>query len=170
MSGSHARLSALGQPAGREQDDAAALPRHHCRPDSRNRHGEARIKVIAGSYKETRGPVTDIFIDPVYLDVSLNGKARFHHPTPAAHTVMLYAIAGSGAAATTPIHNREMILFDSGDEIAVEAGPAGLRFLLLSGKPLREPVAWRGPIVMNTEEELQTAFREYQQGTFIKHR
>jgi redox-sensitive bicupin YhaK (pirin superfamily) len=130
--------------------------------------GEARIKVIAGSYKETRGPVTDIFIDPVYLDVTLNGKARFHHPTPAAHTVMLYTIAGSGAAAATPVRNREMILFDSGDEIAVEAGPAGLRFLLLSGKPLREPVAWRGPIVMNTEEELQTAFREYQQGTFIK--
>ncbi len=129
---------------------------------------EARIKIIAGSFGATRGPVTDIFIDPVYLDVTLNPNSRFNHPTPAQHTVMLYAIDGSGAAAATPIKNRELVLFDSGDEIVVEAGPAGLRFLLLSGKPLKEPVAWRGPIVMNTEEELQTAFREYQQGTFIK--
>ncbi len=130
--------------------------------------GAGRVKVIAGSYDSARGSVDDIFIDPVYLDVMLDGDKAFQYPTPPDHTVLLYAIGGSGETAGNPVKNRELILFDAGDEIAVMAGPAGLRFLLLSGKPLNEPVAWRGPIVMNTDEELQTAFREYQQGTFIK--
>ncbi len=129
---------------------------------------EGRIKIIAGELDGTSGPVTDIFIDPVYLDVTLNKNRRFQRQTPAHHTVLLYAIDGSGETASTPVTNRQLILFDSGDEIVVNASSTGMRFLLLSGKPLQEPVAWRGPIVMNTEEELQTAFREYQEGTFIK--
>ena len=67
------------------------------------------------------------------------------------------------------MNNRSLVLFDSGDEIMVQAGPDGIRFLLVSGRPLVEPVAWRGPIVMNTEEELRQAFAELRQGTFIKH-
>jgi len=128
----------------------------------------ARVKVIAGSYGTAKGSVDDIFIDPMYLDVSLDANTDFQRPTPADHTVMLYGIDGHGETSGSPVKNRELALFDSGDEIAVSAGSDGLRFLLLSGKPLNEPIAWRGPIVMNTDEELQTAFREYQQGTFIK--
>ncbi len=66
--------------------------------------------------------------------------------------------------------NRNLILFDSGDEITVQAGEEGIRFLLVSGKPIEEPIAWRGPIVMNSQNELQAAFRELQQGTFIRKR
>ncbi|MGI9538488.1 MAG: pirin family protein [Desulfocapsaceae bacterium] len=129
---------------------------------------EARIRVIAGECEGTRGPVTDIFTDPEYLDVTLSDNGRFQRLTPADHTVLLYAIGGSGRSASTSVSNRELALYGPGSEISVEAGPEGLRFLLLSGKPLNEPIAWRGPIVMNTEEELETAFREYQEGTFIK--
>ena len=128
----------------------------------------ARIRVIAGECEGTRGPVSDIFTDPEYLDVTLAENGRFERVTPLDHTVLLYAIGGSGTSASTAVGNRELLLYGSGSQISVEAGPQGLRFLLLSGKPLGEPIAWRGPIVMNTEEELQTAFREYQEGSFIK--
>jgi len=73
-------------------------------------------------------------------------------------------------ATPSMIGNRSMVLFDSGDEITVTAGPDGIRFLLVSGRPLEEPVAWYGPIVMNTKAELQQAYQELQNGTFIKHR
>ncbi len=128
----------------------------------------ARIKVIAGECEGTRGPVTDIFTEPEYLDITLAENGQFQRLTPADHTVVLYAIDGSGTSAGAGVSNRQLVLYGSGSEIRVQAGPQGLRFLLLSGKPLNEPIAWRGPIVMNTEEELQTAFREYQEGTFIK--
>jgi redox-sensitive bicupin YhaK (pirin superfamily) len=128
----------------------------------------ARIKVIAGRCEGTRGPVSDIFTDPEYLDVTLPGNGRFQRRTPASHKVLLYTIGGSGATAAADVHNRQLALYGPGDEISVSAGPAGMRFLLLSGKPLGEPIAWRGPIVMNTEEELETALREYREGNFIK--
>jgi quercetin 2,3-dioxygenase len=112
--------------------------------------------------------VSDIFTDPEYLDVTLPGNGRFQRRTPASHKVLLYTIGGSGATAAADVHNRQLALYGPGDEISVSAGPAGMRFLLLSGKPLGEPIAWRGPIVMNTEEELETALREYREGNFIK--
>ena len=128
----------------------------------------ALVKVIAGEFSSTRGPVSDIFTDPEYLDVSLPEQGTFHRALPADHTVMLYAIEGSGTTAATTVSNRQLVLYGMGDEISISAGPEGMRFLLLSGKPLREPIAWRGPIVMNTQEELDSAFREYQDGSFIK--
>ncbi len=128
----------------------------------------AHVKVVAGEFGTTRGPVSDIFTDPEYLDVSLPEHGSFHRALPADHTVLLYAIEGSGTTAGTTVTNRQLALYGPGDEVSVSAGPDGMRFLLLSGKPLREPIAWRGPVVMNTQEELDTAFREYQEGTFIK--
>ncbi len=128
----------------------------------------ARIKVIAGQCDGTRGPVSDIFTDPEYLDVTLPGNGRFQRRIPDRHTVLLYTIDGTGATASAAVHNRQLVLYGPGNEISVSAGPAGMRFLLLSGTPLGEPIAWRGPIVMNTEEELETAFREYKAGNFIK--
>ncbi len=128
----------------------------------------ARVKVIAGELGTTRGPVSDIFTEPEYLDVSVPKQGRFQRTFPTDHTVVLYAIAGSGTTATTTVSNRQLVLYGPGEEISVSAGPEGMRFLLLSGRPLREPIAWRGPIVMNSQEELETAFREYREGTFIK--
>ena len=128
----------------------------------------ARIKIVAGECEGVRGPVSDIFTDPEYLDVTLSAQGRFQRRITADHTVLLYAIGGSGTTASTEVSNRELVLYGSGEEISVESGPEGLRFLLLSGKPLGEPIAWRGPIVMNTEQELDLAFREYQEGSFIK--
>ena len=128
----------------------------------------ARIKVIAGDCDGTRGPVSDIFTDPEYLDVSLPDNGRFQRQIPADHTLLLYAIGGSGTTASADVHNRQLVLYGPGDEISVSAGPEGMRFLLLSGPPLGERIAWRGPIVMNTEEELDIAFREYREGSFIK--
>lgn len=130
--------------------------------------GEARVKVIAGEWEGTRGPVTDVFIDPEYLDVTLKEDGSFSRRTPADHTVLAYVIGGGGTTGSATVANRNLVLYGPGDEVVVQGGASGVRFLLLSGKPLREPVAWRGPIVMNTEEELQTAFREYQEGSFIK--
>ena len=128
----------------------------------------ARIKIIAGVCEGVRGPVSDIFTDPEYLDVSLDSNSRFQRPIPAGHTVLLYVIKGGGTTAGTKVGNRQLVLYGAGDEVAVSSEAAGMRFLLISGKPLGEPIAWRGPIVMNTQEELETAFREYREGTFIK--
>ena len=130
----------------------------------------ARAKVIAGTVGATRGPVDDIVIDPQYIDCTLPAGATFNHPTDPDYTAFIYVIGGRGQTAGVPIANGTLVLFDSGDQLSVSAAGEPLRFLLLTGKPLHEPVAWRGPIVMNTPAELETAFREYQAGTFIKNR
>ncbi|MFO7643801.1 MAG: pirin family protein [Desulfosarcina sp.] len=130
----------------------------------------ARAKVIAGTVGATRGPVDDIVIDPQYIDCTLPAGATFNHPTDPDYTAFIYVIGGRGQTAGVHIANGTLVLFDSGDQLSVSAAGEPLRFLLLTGKPLHETVAWRGPIVMNTPAELETAFREYQAGTFIKNR
>ena len=133
--------------------------------------GGARIKVICGRVGETAGPVQDIVTDPEYLDVTVPAGSRFEHPTTSGHTVLAYVIGGRGlfGAGRTAGRNRDLLLFDDGDLLRVTTENEEVRFLLISGMPLAEPVAWRGPIVMNTREELETAFREYREGTFIKN-
>jgi redox-sensitive bicupin YhaK (pirin superfamily) len=133
--------------------------------------GGATVRVIAGTVDGTSGPVTDVVIQPEYLDVTVPAAAEFRHGVPAGHTVLAYVIEGSAGFSPEPegqTRTGYLALFGDGDELAVTAGKAGVRFLLVSGKPIREPVAWYGPIVMNTDEELQVAFREYRYGTFIK--
>jgi redox-sensitive bicupin YhaK (pirin superfamily) len=132
-----------------------------------------RIKVICGEVSGTKGPVQDVVIEPEYLDVSLPAGAAYVHPTALGHTLFAYVFEGEvafGAGGVTRVANRHLAIFDDGDSLAMSAGDAPARLLLISGKPLREPVAWRGPIVMNTREELRTAFEEYENGTFIKKR
>jgi redox-sensitive bicupin YhaK (pirin superfamily) len=134
------------------------------------------IRVICGSVGDTRGPVQDVIIDPEYLDVSIPPGTTFSHPTKPGHTVFAYIIAGEGvfgefAASTSlnrTVNNETLVLFEKGDRITVSSESTLLRFLLVSGAPIGEPVAWQGPIVMNTQQELQTAFEEYRNGTFIK--
>jgi len=92
----------------------------------------------------------------------------FLHPTDPTYTAFIYVIDGSGQTEGVALENGKVVLFDEGEQLAVSAFDEPLRFLLLTGKPLKEPIAWRGPIVMNTQAELETAFREFRDGTFIK--
>ncbi len=133
----------------------------------------ATVRVIAGRVGEVVGPVEDVTVEPEYLDVTLEPNASWTHPTVAGHTVFAYLFAGDGRFGTEgePVaaETGTIVLFGEGDEVLVSAGDAGARFVLLSGKPLGEPIAWRGPIVMNTREELAEAWRELDEGTFVKH-
>ncbi len=131
------------------------------------------IRIICGDLAGTKGPVKDIVIDPQYLDVSIPRDSEFIHTVKRGHTAFAYIFEGSGRfddQKATSAAGGSLILFADGDQIAVTTREEPVRFLLISGKPIGEPVAWRGPIVMNTQAELKTAFEEFSNGTFIKHR
>ncbi len=127
------------------------------------------IKVVAGTVTGTRGPVQDIVIDPEYLDCRVPQGVKYVHTTEPDYTAFIYVIQGQGEIEETQVENRTLVLFGSGDQFSIRATSSSVRFLLLTGKPLDEPVAWHGPIVMNTQAELETAFQEYREKTFIKH-
>lgn len=130
------------------------------------------IKVISGEINGVQGPVRDLVVETEYLDVRQEGGTEWRHPVGAGKAAFAYVFEGAGffdpdrGPKATPGH---LVVFQDGDAIQVAAGHEGVRFILVSGWPLNEPVAWRGPIVMNTEAELDLAFREYQAGTFIKN-
>jgi hypothetical protein len=128
-----------------------------------------QVKVIAGSIGGAKGSMDDIVIDPEYFDCTVPTGQTFTHETDPAYTAFIYVIGGKGSTDSQAIENGTLVLFDAGDHVAISAANEPLRLLLLTGKPLNEPVAWRGPIVMNTQAELETAFREYHEGTFIKN-
>jgi redox-sensitive bicupin YhaK (pirin superfamily) len=148
-----------------------------------------RVRVVCGNFWGTSGPVDGIAADPIYLDVSVPPGRRKTLPVETTRHAFAYVFAGSGtfrnasdpkavktdgvsAGSGSPaedLGNRSLLLFDRGDEVTVQAGEQGIRFLLVSGKPIEEPVAWYGPIVMNTEDELRVAVAEMRAGTFIKH-
>jgi redox-sensitive bicupin YhaK (pirin superfamily) len=156
-----------------------------------------RVRVICGDFWGKAGPIDGVAADPRYLDVSVPPRTRTRLAVDTSRHAFAYVFAGSGTFrdASTPrsvqtdhvgsgdvrsgdvgsgpqqvddARNRSLVLFDSGDEVVVQAGDEGIRFLLVSGKPLEEPVAWYGPIVMNTKAELQQAITELRDGTFIK--
>jgi hypothetical protein len=152
-----------------------------------------RARIVCGNFWGRRGPVEGIAADPTYIDVSVLPGRRKTLPVETAHQAFAYVFAGSGkfCNASAPLsvptedagwwtdaktpppakaENRSLVLFDRGDEVTVQAGDEGIRFLLVSGRPLREPVAWYGPIVMNTQAQLRAAFEELQEGTFLKPR
>jgi len=136
-------------------------------------HDGVNIRVIAGSADQVTGPVRDIVADPEYLDVTMEGNIRFSHPVKEGYTAFAYVIGGEGTFDQQEhytVNNRDLVLFGEGSSIMAEASDKGFRFLFFSGKPIREPVAWRGPIVMNTADEIRVAFQEYADGTFIKKR
>jgi redox-sensitive bicupin YhaK (pirin superfamily) len=132
--------------------------------------GGAMARVVCGEVGGVRGPVQDIMTDPEYLDVTIPEQSRFSHPTPSGARVFAYVFAGTGSfgAGNAQVGNGQTVLFADGDQVEVATGRDPVRFLLVRGQPLGEPIAWRGPIVMNTEEELLLAFREYEDGTFVK--
>ncbi len=130
----------------------------------------AQVRVIAGEVDGVRGPVDDVVIDPEYLDVALPADAEFVHPIAPDHTAFAYVHGGAAEFAPgVEADDTTVVLFSEGDHVRIRAlAGAPARFLLISGRPLGEPIAWRGPIVMNTAEELRTAFAEYRDGTFVK--
>ncbi|MEO2197590.1 MAG: pirin family protein [bacterium] len=147
-----------------------------------------RVRVICGDFWGRTGPIDGVAADPRYLDVSVPPGVTRRLPVETPRHAFAYVFAGAGsfrdASAPRPVKtelvdatgspgvetvgNRSLVLFDGGDEIVVRAGGKGIRFLLVSGQPIQEPVAWQGPIVMNTQTELHQAFTELRQGTFIK--
>jgi quercetin 2,3-dioxygenase len=131
-----------------------------------------KIRIICGKVNGVEGPVRDIVIDPEYLDITIPASQSLNHPTKPGHTAFAYVIDGKGRFSTGQdswAANENLVLFDDGTSVVVSTDQSSVRFLLISGRPIREPVAWQGPIVMNTQEELRTAFDEFEQGTFIKH-
>ena len=152
------------------------------------------MRVICGSFWGKSGPVDGVAADPRYLDVFVPPGVRKRLPVETSRNAFAYIFEGSGrfrdaseprAVQTDPVgpavgpaeaghhdgpdlENRTLVVFDRGDEVVVEAGERGLRFLLVSGQPIEEPVAWYGPIVMNTEDELRQAYAELRAGSFIK--
>jgi len=137
-------------------------------PVSAEEQGEVRI--ISGSYKGTAGPVTGDYVKTLYLDVSLNPDARWQLETDPESTLFCYLVQGSAKfdEESDPVPSHRAVLMGSGDALSVRASADGVRFLLIAGRPLKEPVAWGGPIVMNTREELSRAFKELDEGTFIR--
>jgi len=147
-----------------------------------------RARIVCGNFWGKRGPIEGIAADHTYIDVTVPPGKRKTLPVETTRHSFAYVFSGSGKFCnasgplavptegikwleTTPptaADNRSLILFDSGDEVAVQAGEDGIRFLLVSGKPLQEPVAWYGPIVMNTQAQLQQAYEELREGTFLK--
>jgi redox-sensitive bicupin YhaK (pirin superfamily) len=131
------------------------------------------IRVICGSLNGVRGPVQDIVIDPEYLDVSMPAGATFTHPVQPGYTVFAYVFDGQATFDDTrerAVGVQTLVTFKDGDGLEISSEAESVRFLLVSGKPLNEPVAWYGPIVMNTQAELELAFEEYRNGTFLKHK
>ncbi len=135
-----------------------------------------KVKVICGEIKGmdglVKGPVRDIVVDPEYLDVSLEDDTEFEHHVKSGYRVFAYVMEGSGVFDHVDggrvVEQDHLVIFDEEGKVMIRSGEAGVRFLLVSGKPINEPVAWYGPIVMNTNEELNIAFREYREGKFIK--
>jgi hypothetical protein len=150
--------------------------------------GGIRVKIICGELGRVNGPVQDVVIDPEYLDVTVPPKSAFTHSIRRGHNAFAYVVDGEGyfdpernayshevlgssyfeMKRECACNAENLILYGDGDGVVISTQEQPVRFLLVSGKPLNEPVAWYGPIVMNSQEELQVAFEEYQKGTFIK--
>lgn len=148
-----------------------------------------QVKVICGEVGGVKGPVQDVIVDPEYLDVTMPPETTFTHPVKRGYTAFAYVIDGEGyfdpernaysheaegenyfdIQRQCPCNAENLVLFGDGDHVVISSQERPLRFLLVSGQPIGEPVAWYGPVVMNTQEELQVAFDEYAKGTFIKH-
>lgn len=127
----------------------------------------ATVRVVAGDFNGTRGPVTEIAASPLYLDVRLDPASRFVCPIPSGHTALAYIFEGSGKFAGEQVESVRTAVFGDGDQIEVET-ESGVRFMLIAGAPFKEPIVPYGPFVMNTAEEIQQTLAELRNGTFIK--
>ena len=149
----------------------------------------AKVKIISGEVGGVKGPVSDIVTNPEYVDVKVPAASKLLYPVKPGRTVFAYVIEGKGYfdqerdsyayaieganyfdfGRDCLVGAESLVMFDDGEHLMITTTDEAVRFLLVSGEPIREPVAWYGPIVMNTQDELRVAFQEYQDGTFIKH-
>lgn len=132
-----------------------------------------KIKIICGEVNGIKGPVQDIITEPEYLDVTIKPNSKFRRHIKKGNNVFAYIIEGEAyfdQEKENLIGIENLVIYRDGDEVLISTKDKSVRFLLISGKPIKEPVAWRGPIVMNTDEELRIAFNEYNKGTFINHK
>lgn len=130
-----------------------------------------KVRIISGNYKGVPGVIQGDYVKADYLDIELNPDAELTIDTDSEATVFAYIFQGEGsfeAGTDKLIHEKHAVLFNKGDKLKIKASKDGIRFILLEGKPLKEPVAWGGPIVMNTRQELNQAFKELDNNTFIK--
>lgn len=127
-----------------------------------------KVKVIAGKFNDAVGPVKGLMVDVHYLDVIMEPNAEFHHNISGQLNAFAYMLQGSADFGGSMAGRQQLVVLGEGDEVTIRSGERGARFILVAGRPIREPVAWRGPIVMNTEDELKAAFREVQEGTFVR--
>ena len=132
------------------------------------RQDGSKVKVIAGVFDGTSGPVTGVAADPAYLDISLPAGVSFNHAIPRGHTAFAYIFEGESLFGDKSVDAPNLVVLSDGDSLNVRAGKKGARFLLISGKPLGEPVARYGPFVMNTEGEIRQALLDLERGTFVK--
>jgi redox-sensitive bicupin YhaK (pirin superfamily) len=128
----------------------------------------AHIRLIAGQIGEILGPVTEIAADPAYLDVTLASDGRFEQPIPRGHTAFAYVFEGQGNFAGSEVTATHLVIFGEGDQVQANTGLSGMRFLLVSGQPLEEPIARYGPFVMNTRQEIEQALSDLHDGTFVQ--
>ncbi len=139
------------------------------------REDGVKIRVIAGEVDGVRGAISEIFADPAYLDVSIPAKGSFSHPVEKEHTAFAYVFEGRGFfgsdenAQQSSVSQPGLVVFGEGDYIQAGAANEPVRFLLISGKPLNEPIARYGPFVMNTQEEIQQALKDLKNGTFVRN-
>jgi redox-sensitive bicupin YhaK (pirin superfamily) len=159
----------------------ANLPKSHKMMDPRYRdvkastipevvmEGGAKVKVISGIVEGVQGPVRDIVAEIMYLDVKLEHGGRFELPVKNGFSVFAYVYEGAFETGSDLVPAGSLVVLGDGDRVVLKAGAEGACFLMAAGRPLKEPVAWRGPIVMNTPEELQVAFDELEEGTFLRH-
>lgn len=132
----------------------------------------AKVRIISGRINTVEGPVKDIVIDPQFLDITLPANTVFDHDILSGHKVFAYVIDGKACfdpEGAQPVGHETLVIFDDGDSVHISTKNETARFLLISGRPINEPIAWHGPIVMNTDEELETAFDEFRNNTFLKH-
>lgn len=131
----------------------------------------ATVRILTGTYKEHKGATDGDFVKASYLDITVHPESEWEIDTPPSHTVFIYIVEGKanfGHDYPRTVTSKNVVLFDSGDALKLHTTENPVRFLLMSGKPLQEPVAWGGPIVMNTRDELMLAFQELDENTFIK--
>lgn len=131
--------------------------------------GNTEIKIIAGDYEGITGPVRGMYMRPLYLDINLDKNSDILIPINKSYNSFAYILEGSGFFENDSlIQNGKLVIFSKGESVKVITGNDSIRFILVAGKPLNEPIAWQGPIVMNTQEELNTAFKELREDRFIK--
>ncbi len=132
--------------------------------------GGAEVRVIAGAVSDKKGPIRDVTIDPEYLDISMSPQTEFNHSVDEGHTVFAYVLEGEAEFDDkgNTASSRMLVVFGSGDQMSVRTEGSSVRFILVSGKPLDEPVAWRGSVVMNTQDEIRQAYEQVRAGTFVK--